>query len=208
MGKIIVAVGSTRRPKVEAVREALAAISSSFTAADAGLAAGSTVFEIAVVEVPSGVRHTPLSREELMAGARQRAEALLQIAREKNEPWKYVVGLEGGLDVVQQGSSRLVFLESWAYVADASGSGAFGRSGSVMVPEPLAKRVVDDGVELSVAIDAFAGGRGIRDAQGAWGVLTQNVITRQDAFRIAVISAFAPFFNRAIYSNGAAQAGA
>jgi len=73
----------------------------------------------------------------------------------------------------------------------------------VLLPDALAKRVVDDGVELSNAIDAFAGGHGIRDAQGAWGVLTRNIITRQDAFRVAVINAFAPFFNRAIYSPNA-----
>ena len=53
--------------------------------------------------------------------------------------------------------------------------------------------------ELSAAIDHFAGGRGIRDAQGAWGVLTCNLITRQEAFRIAVIHAFAPFFNASLY---------
>jgi non-canonical (house-cleaning) NTP pyrophosphatase len=70
----------------------------------------------------------------------------------------------------------------------------------VLVPEPLAKRVVDEGIELSEAVDAFAGGCGIRDAQGAWGVLTRNMITRQDAFRTAVINAFAPFFNRELYS--------
>ncbi|MGH9745899.1 MAG: DUF84 family protein [Candidatus Acidiferrales bacterium] len=192
MGKIIIAVGSTRNPKVEAVREALAAFGPSL--------GGAAEFEIVSVEVPSGVRHTPLSREDLMAGARQRAEALVRIARERNEPWSYFVGLEGGLDVIQDGAERLVFLESWAYVSDGAGRGAFGRSGAVMVPETLAARVVDEGVELSEAIDAFAGGRGIRDAQGAWGVLTQNKITRQDAFRVAAISAFAPFFNREIHA--------
>jgi non-canonical (house-cleaning) NTP pyrophosphatase len=46
----------------------------------------------------------------------------------------------------------------------------------------------------------FAGSRGVRDAQGAWGILTQNLITRQDAFRVAVINAFAPFFNSTVYS--------
>ena len=35
-------------------------------------------FDIMPVEVPSGVRHTPLSRDDLMSGARQRAEALVQ----------------------------------------------------------------------------------------------------------------------------------
>jgi non-canonical (house-cleaning) NTP pyrophosphatase len=61
----------------------------------------------------------------------------------------------------------------------------------------------DEGVELAEAIDAFAGGRGIRDAQGAWGVLSRNLITRQDAFRTSVINAFAPFFNAGVFRNGA-----
>jgi len=200
MEKVIIAVGSTRKPKVEAVRDALSAFGSSL--------GNPFEFEIVTVEVPSGVRHTPLSREDLMTGARQRADALVRIAREKNVGWNYFVGLEGGLDVIQNGAERLVFLESWAYVTDGKGRGAFGQSGAVAVPEALAKRVVDDGVELSEAIDAFAGGRGIRDGQGAWGVLTRNMITRQDAFRVAVISAFTPFFNHDVFSGSERKAGA
>jgi inosine/xanthosine triphosphatase len=197
MGKIIVAVGSTRRPKVEAVREALRLVG-------AWLEEGAE-FDVAAVAVPSGVRHTPLSRRDMMTGARQRAEALVRMARAQSEAWKYFVGLEGGLDVIRdgdEGGGRQVFLENWAYVTDGNGRGAFGQSGGIALPEALGKIVVEDGVELAEAVDAFAGGRGIRDAQGAWGVLTRNVITRQDAFRMAVINAFAPFFNRSIYGDG------
>jgi inosine/xanthosine triphosphatase len=198
MEKIIIAVGSTRRPKLNAVREALDLIAPSLDPA--------REFEIAGVEVPSGVRHTPLTREDIMRGARHRAEALLQIAHEKVELWKYFVGLEGGLDVVHENGVRQVFLESWAYVSDGNGRGAFGQSGAIAIPEPLAIRVVDEGVELSEAIDAFAGGHGIRDAQGAWGVVTRNLITRQDAFRVALVNAFAPFYNLEIYSSRAIKA--
>jgi len=187
MDRFIVAVGSTRRPKVDAVREALMLIGPRL--------ADGAQFDVAAIEVPSGVRHTPLSREEILKGARQRAEALLRIAREKNEPWKYFVGLEGGVEIVRERGARHVFLENWAYVADAAGREGFGQSGGILLPEPLAKCVVDEGVELAAAIDEFAGGRGIRDAQGAWGVLTQNLITRQDTCRIAVVSAFASLFN-------------
>jgi non-canonical (house-cleaning) NTP pyrophosphatase len=198
MEKIILAVGSTRQPKLNAVREALDLVGPSLHA--------TAQFELAGVEVSSGVRHTPLSREDIMQGARQRAEALLQIARERNEPWKYFVGLEGGLDVLHENGVRQVFLESWAYVSVSSGHGAFGQSGAVLIPEPLAVSVVDEGIELSEAIDAFVGGHGIRDAQGAWGVFTRNLITRQDAFRIALINAFAPFYNREAYSSQAFKA--
>lgn len=196
MGKITIAVGSTRRPKLDAVAGALGEFGDAI--------GGGAGFEILGFDVPSGVRHTPVTREDMMAGARHRADTLIDMARERREPWKYFVGLEGGLDVVSEGGRRCVFLESWAYVSDGRAQGAFGQAGGILLPESLIRSVVDEGVELSEAIDAFAGGRGIRDAQGAWGVLTGNRITREDAFRIALINAFAPFFNQSLYAPGAA----
>ena len=148
-----------------------------------------------------------------MRGARQRVEALVLLARENGAAWRYFVGLEGGLDVVQEGvcaeemrwraplkqyGRRRVFLESWAYVTDGV-RGHYGRSGGIELPEALAHEVLENGVELSVAIDKFAGAVGIRNAQGAWGVLSNNFITRQDAFRVAVVAAFAPFYNEKMY---------
>jgi inosine/xanthosine triphosphatase len=190
MGKILVAVGSTRRPKLGAVTEAVNAFGA---ALDPG-----AEFEVLGFDVESGVGHTPCSRGELMRGARQRVEALVRLGREKRETWRYFVGLEGGLDVVQEDGARRVFLESWAYVSDGIG-GHYGRSGGVEVPSALAHEVLENGVELSVAIDRFAGAVDIRDAQGAWGVLSANLITRQEAFRVAVVAAFAPFYNAKMY---------
>ncbi len=210
MNKITIAVGSKRGPKLNAVIEALQSFSPS-------LAQGAE-FEVVGVEVESGVSHTPASRDELMRGARQRAEALMETARQNGASWQYFVGLEGGLDVVHEGAStdevlphsglrqnghRRVFLESWAYVSDGA-RGHYGRSGSIEIPEVLAHEVLENGVELSVAIDRFAGAAGIRDAQGAWGVLSRNFITRQEAFRVAVLAAFAPFYNKKMYRNAAA----
>jgi inosine/xanthosine triphosphatase len=190
VSELIIAVGSTRKPKLAAVREAVDGMSD--------LLAAETSIEIVGVEVESGVNHTPLSREESMRGARQRAESLQQVARQKAKPWNYFVGLEGGLDSVIENGERRVFLESWAYVSDGV-RGHFGRSGAVELPEALAEEVFVRGRELSIAIDQFAGEAGIRDAQGAWGVLSGNKITRQEAFRVALIAAFAPFFNRPMY---------
>jgi inosine/xanthosine triphosphatase len=190
MGKTIIVVGSTRKPKLNAVSEALRTFASVLDP--------EAQFEVVGLEVESGVSHTPATCGELMRGARRRAEAVIEHAREKGAEWKYFVGLEGGLDVLEENGNRHVFLESWAYVSDGR-RGHFGRSGGVEIPEGLAHEVLDRGVELSVAIDKFAGEAGIRDAQGAWGVLSSNLITRQEAFRVAVIAAFAPFYNEKMY---------
>jgi inosine/xanthosine triphosphatase len=212
MNKITIAVGSKRGPKLNAVNEALQALSPTL--------APDAQFEVVGVEVDSGVSHTPASREELMLGARLRAEALVKIARANAADWQYFIGLEGGLDVIHEDASpdlmlrhsalkqnghRRVFLEGWAYVTDGV-QGHFGRSGGIEIPEALAHEVLECGVELSVAIDRFAGTVGIRDAGGAWSILSSNFISRQEAFRVAVITAFAPFYNEKMYSAKVASA--
>ena len=190
MEKVRVMVGSIRRPKLGAVEAAIQ---------DFGplLAPGSS-FAVIGAEVESGVGHTPANRNELMQGARQRAEALTRQAREKSEPAHYFVGLEGGLDSIEEQGQRRVFLESWAYVSNGR-HGHFGRSGAVEIPDTLAREVLEKGIELSVAIDRFAGAVGIRDNQGAWGVLSSGLVSRTEAFRIAVVAAFAPFYNSKMY---------
>lgn len=199
MDKILVAVGSTRGPKLKAVTEALEAFSAKL--------APTGVFEVVGVEVESGVSHTPTGSEELMRGARQRAEQLVKLACEESKPWRFFVGLEGGLEVLQDDRSRRVLLESWAFVSDGT-QGFYGRSGGIELPEALAHEVLERGFELSDAIDRYAGAIGIRDGQGAWGVLSGNLIARQEAFRVAVIAAFAPFYNADMYlPRAAASAG-
>jgi len=211
MAKIIIAVGSKRGPKLNAVRDALGSFGASLSPGNE--------FELVGFEVDSGVSHTPASREEIMRGAQQRAEALVQIPRESGAQWDFFVGLEGGLDVLYGGASpdkalqhpdlvnrpRRVFLESWAYVSDGR-EGHYGCSGAIELPDALAGEVLENGTELAVAIDRFAGAVGIRDAQGAWGVLSNELITRQEAFRVAVVAAFAPFYNRKMYQADAVSA--
>jgi len=204
MSKSLIAVGSTRGPKLDAVHDALKLC--------AGQLNPNVQFEVLGFAVDSGVGHTPLSSAESMRGARQRAEALMQMASGKDEVYQYFVGLEGGLQVMESYQSqesgvdiepegsygRRVFLESWAYVSDRS-RGHFGRSGGIELPLALAHEVLDKGVELAAAIDQFAGMAGIRDNQGAWGVLSNNLITRREAFRIALVAAFAPFFSANLF---------
>src|SRR5947209_19803817 len=120
MRKVYVAVGSTRRPKLNAVWEALSVFGPALDS--------DAQFEVVGVEVPSGVGHTPASRVELMRGARQRADSLARLALERQEPWLDFVGLEGGLDVFEERADRRVVLEGWVYVSDGV-RGPFGRAG-------------------------------------------------------------------------------
>ena len=205
MPTTIIAIGSKRGPKINGVKQALEFLAACFPPA--------REFELVGLDVDSGVSHTPLSHEELMRGARHRAETLVQIAQKNGLRWQYFVGLEGGLEVIQEtasplpagrntdlaaGSRRHVLLESWAYVTNGA-RGHYGRSGGIELPEALAREVLEHGTELAVAIDRFAAMEGIRDAQGAWGVLSCGLISRQEAFRVAVIAAFAPFYNARMY---------
>jgi len=187
-----------RRPKLNAVKEAVSAIALLLDAAER--------FEVLGYEVESGVSHTPTSRNEVMQGARQRAGALQQKLAAENSRADFYIGLEGGLDIVFENSHQRVFLESWAYVSDGA-SGHFGSSGSIELPEALAEEVLSRGRELGLAIDEYAGAAGIRDGQGAWGILSANLITRQDSFRLAVMAAFAPFYNGRMYRAASAAAG-
>ena len=193
-----IAVGSTRKPKLEAVKEAAVSV--------AALMGKDLMMDVTGYDVQSGVSHTPTSREELMQGARQRAEALEEDLRVRGAQAAFYVGVEGGLEVVTENGTRRVFLESWAYVSDGT-QGHFGCSGSIELPEALAEEVLGRGTELSIAIDQFAGAVGIRDGQGAWGVLSGNLVSRQESFRRAVEFAFAPFYNAKVYRKSAAAGG-
>jgi len=199
MNKSHIAVGSTRGPKLDAVHDALKLCADHLNPI--------AQFEVMGFAVDSGVGHTPLSSTESMRGARQRTEALIQMASGKDDSFQYFVGLEGGLEVMESSGKdtdsagnrdRRVFLESWAYVSDGL-RGHFGRSGGIELPPALAHEVLDKGVELAAAIDKFAGMAGIRDNQGAWGVLSNNLITRREAFRLALVAAFAPFYNAKLF---------
>jgi len=191
MKTIFVAVGSARAPKLTAVARALDSLGPLLDA--------EAQFEVVGVSVPSGVAHTPLSRAELMAGASGRCAALRKMAAHDGKPWEYFVGLEGGISVEIRDGMRLAFVENWACVADNTGHRSYGHSGGILLPQELAVEVIDRGTELAKAIDAYADGHGIRDAQGTWGVLTRDLVDRQDSFRLAVINAFAPFYNPMLY---------
>ena len=188
-----IAIGSTRAPKVEAVKEAWGIFSSKILTADDDEA------EFAPFDVPTQAPGMPVAVEQLMTGAQERADRLmLQLKRERAEA-DFYVGLEGGFNVVDpRGARRQVFLESWAFVSDGH-LGFFGHGGGIYVPPAISTQVMDRGIELGIVIDLFAQQRDVSSQQGVWGVLTRNIFNRQHSFVVALIAAFAPFYNPEAY---------
>lgn len=189
-----IAIGSTREPKVEAVKEAWEVFGSNI------LEDAAESIKFLSYDISRNGPDMPLSVDDLMKGARDRAESLtLQLKREKVEA-DFYVGLEGGFNIVDSvGTRRHVFLESWAFVSDGQ-RGYFGHSGGVFVPPRIADAVVDRGIELGILTDTFSKENDSSSKQGAWEVLTRDILTRKHSFVIALITAFAPFYNRSAYN--------
>ena len=141
----------------------------------------------------------PLTDWELMSGARQRALAVRdQLVQQKLEVDLYV-GLEGGFHSISVEGEWHTFLRGWAYATDGK-TGTFGATPSISVPSALVKKVIEGRRELGLVIDEVAGIQDVRSRQGAWGILSRDLVTRAMSFEMALIAAFAPFYNRAMYS--------
>ena len=142
----------------------------------------------------------PLNDWELMSGARQRALAVREILIEQRLDADLYVGLEGGFHSISVDGEWHTFLRGWAFVTDGQRD-SFGMSPSIEVPDAIVKDVVEGKRELGIVIDDFAGIRDVRSKQGAWGVLSRDLLTRSMSFEAALIAAFAPFYNRELYSS-------
>ncbi|HTR80367.1 MAG TPA: inosine/xanthosine triphosphatase [Bacteroidota bacterium] len=148
------------------------------------------------LQVESGVQATPLSIEELMTGARQRAEAAHAMASSHMTGGGiiFAVGVEGGV----YRSLERAFLQSWACVYDGRKQ-SFGSSGSIEIPAALTKAVLVEGEDLGKVIDLFANRHDVRSNQGTWGILSGDLVSREDSFELATLNALAPFFNEKMY---------
>jgi len=184
-----IALGSDRAAKIMAVRASVARVAE----IDAAWRNTSIVARPVKTDAPL----MPLTDWELMSGARQRAQAVRKILLEQKLSADLYVGLEGGFHSISLEGEWHTFLRGWAFVTDGE-RGSFGMSPSIEVPDSIVKEVVT-GRELGIVIDEVAGMRDVRSKQGAWGVLSRDLLTRSDSFEAALLAAFAPFYNAKLY---------
>jgi inosine/xanthosine triphosphatase len=187
-----IALGSSRAAKVEAVRSASVRIASIDSAwADPIITA---------LAVETDAPDMPLTDMDLMSGAKARALAVRHLLSSDAKTADVYVGLEGDFHSVILEGEALTFLKGWAYVTDGT-RGNFGASPSIVVPEKLVRAVVDGRRELAEVMDEAAGERDVRSRQGAWGVLSRDLFTRSMSFEVALLAAFAPFYNSTMYNS-------
>jgi non-canonical (house-cleaning) NTP pyrophosphatase len=134
-----------------------------------------------------------------MRGAQERALAVCELLKDEQLEADLYLGLEGGFHSISLDGEWHTFLRGWAYVTDGE-RGYFGSSPSIEVPEKIKQSVIEGRRELGLVIDEFAGTRDVRSRQGAWGVLSKDLVTRSLSFELALIAAFAPFYNSEMYS--------
>lgn len=149
--------------------------------------------------VETNIPAMPLTDWQLMQGARERALAVRDVLRSRRLDAEIYVGLEGGFHSISIEGEWHTFLRGWAYATDGK-TGCFGSSPSITVPNAMARRVIEGRKELGLVIDEVSGKRDVRSREGAWGVLTRDLVTRSMSFEVALIAAFAPFYNSKMYT--------
>lgn len=145
-------------------------------------------FEVVSTLADSGVSKMPTTDDEMITGAMNRARD----ARERSGA-DLSFGLEGGM--VKTGHGW--FLRGWVAVYDGS-EYFLGCSPGIMVPDVISGEVTQQ-KELGDVMDRVARRKGVKGAEGAYGILTKNRIDRKAAFKAAVLSALAPIYNEEIY---------
>lgn len=146
--------------------------------------------EIISIDTISGVSEQPMSHKESIIGARNRATSAL-----KNAKSDYGVGLEGGIQEVDE----KYYVSGWIVVVDKDGSEGIGSTVNIEVPKIMADMILA-GKELGEVSDIVFQRHNSKHAEGHFGIMTNNLITRTEGYKDGVISALARFIQSDIFS--------
>ena len=147
-------------------------------------------FEVKGVSAPSDVSDQPMSDKETLKGATNRAENVSKLSPSAD----YWVGIEGGLEELN--GSMEAF--AWVVVKSKDGKVGRGKTGTFLLPDKVAD-LIKQGKELGDADDIVFGQKNSKQANGAIGILTGDVLTRTTFYEPAVIIALIPFKNPDLY---------
>ncbi len=151
---------------------------------------GNEIFEVIGIDAESGVSDQPMSEEETLKGATNRVSN----AMKEVEGGDYWIGIEAGLEEIDGGMEAF----AWIVIKSKGGVMGKGRTGSFFLPDKVVQ-LVREGKELGEADDIVFGMTNSKQANGAVGILSGDVVTRKSFYEEAVILALIPFRNRNLY---------
>jgi len=140
--------------------------------------------EIIGVSVSSGVSDMPMSFDEIVNGAKNRAQAAIELVGAD-----YGVGLEGGMNDFDLGT----FLMGFVAIVDKHGAWGLSIGGGLYMPDKIIKMVRDSGRELGDVMDELRGLQNTKKHDGCVGYFTDNLINRKESFEKPTISALSRF---------------
>lgn len=173
-----IAVGSTNPVKIEAVKLAFAKVWPEKN------------WEVIGLAVPSGISDQPMSDLESIKGARNRAK----LALEKGEA-DFGVGLEGGMEKID----NHYFDCGWACVVNKKGEEGLASTLRMTVPPRLVS-LVKNGQELGDALDLVFKTKNVKQKQGHFGLMTNNVLSRTSEYADGVVAALSFFIHPEIFN--------
>jgi len=173
---IKVAVGSQNPIKIEAVKSAFEKVFGEC--------------EVVGISVSSGVSDMPLSFEEMVKGAKNRAEKAVEKLGAD-----FGVGLEGGFEDEIVGT----FLAGFVAMVDKNGIWGYGHGSGLLIPKKIVDRVRKEGKELGDVMDEIRGLKNTKQHEGCVGFFTNNLIPRKEAFERTVIYALSRFSKKEMF---------
>lgn len=146
-------------------------------------------YEFIGKSVPSNVSDQPMTNEETLKGAVNRAKNL----KLSYPDGDFYVGIEGGIEEIGDE------MEAFAWVV-INGNGMTGKAQtSTFQLPPKIVDLIRQGVELGHADDMVFKRKNSKQGNGAVGILTHDAIDRIEYYRHAVILALIPFVNPELY---------
>jgi len=150
-------------------------------------------FKAEGISAPSGVSDQPMSDLETFQGAKNRAEYI-----QKNNPLAdYWVGIEGGIDIVNNEMEVFAWIYIVSKVNEESKIGK-AKTGTFYLPKQI-QDLINKGYELGEADDTVFQKNNSKQKGGSVGILTNNIITRTSYYQEAVVLALIPFLNSDLY---------
>ncbi|MFP4548956.1 MAG: inosine/xanthosine triphosphatase [Fidelibacterota bacterium] len=146
-------------------------------------------FEFLGTSVPSDVSDQPMTNAETFRGAVNRAAN----AQEQHSDAEFWVGIEGGLETFDNELQAY----AWVYILSKTQTGK-ARTGTFLLPPEIVK-LINRGIELGEADDIVFRRKNSKQGNGAVGILTNDIISRTEYYREAVILALIPFINKDLF---------